>query len=506
MRPRINRSLRAMCVGLLYLAYCFWTQAQTQPNAVQPCPKPGFAAQPWLEDFHELLREMSEHYADLEYAVEGRHMDMPQLRRETEQKLSVSCDEHEARRALQSFLGSFGDGRLEIVWSSPSPNATDTKPADAASLCIRLGYEKKPLNPGIDFGQLPEFTSIGGDGADRFPGGILTLSENQKLGVIRIPIFGERWFPEVCEQAVGKMHLENPETCDQKCKKEIQYATGDLLTAMVVKRSKDLQSAGASAFLVDVTQNEGGSDWVDPVLRSFSSIPLQELPWGFIKHQHWTEELQKRLSDVEADIKNQKEPRDLLQLAATRLRSGIALSQEKCDRTSVWTDGKLTCSLVVSGLLFSSGVLPYAAPGSLAALQSQSALFHPLDYAYTESSARPRLYVVVDSHTWSSAEYFAFMLQDNNAATILGEVTGGAGCGFTNGGIPTQLKNSHAMVKMPDCIHFRKDGSNANAGVTPDLLVPWSAHDSPYLRARKLYSSLVAGVTQGPKEASHEAH
>jgi hypothetical protein len=68
------------------------------------------------------------------------------------------------------------------------------------------------------------------------------------------------------------------------------------------------------------------------------------------------------------------------------------------------------------------------------------------------------------------------------------------------------LKNSHAVVKMPDCVHFRKDGSNANAGVTPDVLVPWSSHDNSYLRAQKLARSLANLVATQSKEASHEAH
>jgi len=79
-------------------------------------------------------------------------------------------------------------------------------------------------------------------------------------------------------------------------------------------------------------------------------------------------------------------------------------------------------------------VTAYAQPGSFTELASKGALFNPLVYSYTESSARLPLYVVVDAHTWSSAEYFPFLLQDNHAATILGEVTGGAGCGFTKRG------------------------------------------------------------------------
>jgi C-terminal processing protease CtpA/Prc len=39
-------------------------------------------------------------------------------------------------------------------------------------------------------------------------------------------------------------------------------------------------------------------------------------------------------------------------------------------------------------------------------------------YAYTENPKALPLYVVVDRETWSAAEYFAALLQDNHAATV----------------------------------------------------------------------------------------
>jgi hypothetical protein len=491
---------------LVYTALWATTLAYAQSNGETKCAAGGFDTRPWLEDFAQLTSEMSAHYADLEYAIQGRHMDLPKLRSETEAEIRASCNEGDAKQALRLFLKSFGDGHLAVFWPQPSTQPKDENPAGTASVCSRLGYGKQKLRPGIEFSLLPQFTAVGGEGAEWFPGGILRVSENKKLGVIRIPIFGDTWFPDACEQVTREMHLAPTDSCDKNCESKIKHETVNLLTVTVVKRSGELQKAGASAILVDITHNDGGGDWVDQAVRSLSATPLWEQPWGFIKHEHWTEIFEERLGDVEADLKNGKQPQDLLRQAEARLQSAIALSQEKCDRSSVWAEGKLTCPLVVSGLFYSSRVLPYAKPGSFADLQSRYALFRPLDYAYTESSARPSLYVVVDGQTWSSAEYFAFLLQDNNAAVILGEVTGGAGCGFTDGGIPTTLKNSHAVVKMPDCVHFRKDGSNANAGVTPDVLVPWSGHDNSYLRAEKLLHSLASLAGPQSKQASHEAH
>src|SRR5437879_498820 len=96
----------------------------------------------------------------------------------------------------------------------------------------------------------------------------------------------------------------------------------------------------------------------------------------------------------------------------------------------------------------------------------------PLRYSCSESTGRLPIYVLVDRETWSAAEYFAAILQDNKAATIVGELTGGAGCGYTNGGIPAELRQSHAVVKMPDCVRLGKDGSDEVNGVIQDILVP----------------------------------
>ena len=178
-------------------------------------------------------------------------------------------------------------------------------------------------------------------------------------------------------------------------------------------------------------------------MRSLSNVPLTDDRIGVyqaasIGRESWNPELR----GVEADLKNGAEPRAVLEEAAARLRSAIARSKEPCDRSRVFSDGKLDCSLVVSDLLFWSGILPYAEPGSFASLESRTTLFHPLRYQYSENEHRLPLYVAVDRHTWSSAERFASLLQDNRAATIVGELTGGAGCGFTSGGIPTVLTHS----------------------------------------------------------------
>ncbi len=478
---------------------------QALSNQSAACPSPGFNPRPWLEDFTQLTAEMSAHYSNLEFAIRDRHMDLPALRAETEAKLGRSCDEHEARRVLELFLKSFGDGHLEIRWpqaTAPQPEARQNEPS---SLCARLDYKKPNLKPGVDFSQLPQFSKIGGEEADWFPGGILRVTDTAKAGVIRIALFSEHAFPEACQQAIQELHLQDPAKCDTQCADMVERESANRLTAAMVKRAAQLQAAGASAILVDITHNGGGSDWVEPLPRVLSSVPLREPRLAFLKHEHWTSQLKERLADVETDLKKGAGPKDILEDAAARLRSAIARSQEPCDRNGVWTDSTLKCTLLVSDVMFASGLLNHAPPGAFASLESRTTLFHPEFYNYSESSDRLPVYVVVDGDTWSAAEYFAAILQDNGAATILGDVTGGAGCGYTNGGIPSTLKNSRAVV-MPDCVRLRKDGSNENFGVVPDVWIPWTVHDNSYTSAQKLLHSLLTVFTQKSKEVDHEAH
>jgi len=437
-----------------------------------------FDFQPWLEDFGQLTAEMAAHYANLESSQRERHMDLPKLRQETETKLRQACDEQQAQKNLRGFIEAFGDGHLELKWPKPSDQKTagqtssnSTSAPKQQSLCPRLGY-KRSLTPGVDFSQLPAFTSFAGGDANWFPAGILQLQDRTKLGVIRIALFSEHAFPEACELAVRKLHLANSRECDTQCENIVERETADQLTAAIVRRSTELQGAGAAAILVDITNNGGGSDWVEPPPRVLSRVPLHESRLAFLKHEHWTKQLQEQLQNIETDLKNNSTPKRVLQEASARLRSGIARSQESCNRTRVWTDGTLDCSSLTSDVLFTGGILPYAPPGSFASLESKTTLFHPLRYSYRESTERPPLYVLVDRETWSAAEYFAAILQDNKAATIVGELTGGTGCGYTNGGIPAALRHSHAVVKMPDCVRLGKDGSDEVNGVIPDILVP----------------------------------
>jgi Peptidase family S41 len=447
-----------------------------------------FAPEPWLQDFEQLLSEVSSHYANLDSVIADRRVDLVALRKDTEKRIREAASERDAQRAIETFLAAFGDGHASVIWPQPStPAAPATDGAKSKPLCERLGYATRPAG-GIDFTRLRGFTPLDDDDAQRLPGGILEQSGRRRVGILRIGLFSERVHPDLCRTAQLQLGLADDAECKGPCDYRLYVAVGNLLTEAVERRVAALRRAGARALIVDITRNGGGTNWVEPAARVLTPVPLRTPRLGFIRHPHWVTQLKDRLADLELELARDAQPKELLTTAATTLRQMVAEAEKSCDRSGLWSDPPRPphCSLVVTGTLFSSGILPYAKPGSLDSLEAKNVLFLPSVYRYREGANTLPLYVLVDGGTASASEHFAAMLRDANAATLIGLPTYGAGCGFTNGGIEATLRNSGATLELPDCVRYRRDGTNEVAGIVPDVLVPWSVRDSAYQRAAKL--------------------
>ena len=450
----------------------------------------------WLEDFAQLKREMSDHYANLEWAVEHRGLDLKQLSERTETRLREAGSDTEARAAIESFLGEFGDGHLEIVWArnggdTPARQA-DSRPAKLPALCERLGYRSQEVRPRLVFSRLNNFREVKTEDSVYFPVGVLSLPGGGNVGVIRIHLFSEYTFPDLCEKAASEAGLTGESPCDDECEDRVERAAANLLTAAFARQITTLKRSKIRALVIDITGNGGGTNWVEPAARTLTAKPLRSPRQAFIRHEHWTRQLRARLAAVEADARQASPPhRDVLMRAAETLRRAVRETQHPCARESMWENRKPGCSLVATAPpLYPQSVLAYAKPGSLPDTPASRYIFYPRRYAYGEGLYAGRLWVLVDRGTASSAEYFTAMLRDNRAATVIGEPTVGAGCGYTNRGIPTALKHSGARVKIPDCVRVRADGSNEVAGITPDVLIPWRRNDSQYQRVKRVFDVL----------------
>jgi C-terminal processing protease CtpA/Prc len=127
-------------------------------------------------------------------------------------------------------------------------------------------------------------------------------------------------------------------------------------------------------------------------------------------------------------------------------------------------------------------------------------VFSSAQYPYRDSVWRGPVVILVDERTGSAAEGFAVLFQDNRAGIILGARTAGAGCGYTNGGTPTTLNHSRAILRLPDCVRFRADGSNSVNGVIPDVLVGMRAQDGAKFKANLVEEKLPVALQLAAKQ------
>lgn len=79
------------------------------------------------------------------------------------------------------------------------------------------------------------------------------------------------------------------------------------------------------------------------------------------------------------------------------------------------------------------------------------------------------LFVLADEHTGSASEDFIVWLSENEVATVIGQRTVGAGCGYIDGGGRIRLRTVPMDVMAPNCARFLADGTNEIEGLAPDI-------------------------------------
>lgn len=463
-------------------------------------PASAFDRAAWQAEFAQLERELAAAYANLDWAIEARRMDLVALSARTREALGSAASEDEARRAFERFLAEFGDGHLRIVWPRPQPAAPSAGTAEAAKpaarSCADLGF-RRPADSGLDFAGTPRFRKLDLAESASFPTGVLETPRGRRVGIVRIALLMEGAFPEICE----RVHpVAAP--CDEACESRVYAEVGRRLGAALATQLRALAAQRVDAIAIDLTSNGGGSDWAEAAARIVTAPGVAAPRMAFIRHPHWAKQLGDRLRDVETDLarKDLAPPlRAALEEARSRLAEAARVAGEPCDRSAAW-EGRKTCDLVAERpLLYSTGVFAVRPALDLAGLESDHALFRLAPYAVPEGAWRGRLAVLVDGGTASAAELFAATLQDNRRATIIGSPTFGSGCGYTNGGIPIRLSRSGATLRLPDCVRLRADGSNEVEGVTPDVLVGWRSGLSRHQRAQRVLPALERWVDKARK-------
>lgn len=437
-----------------------------------------------LGDFEALLAGLARHYANFEYTLLERRIDLPALAARQRAEFEAATTEAARRRAIEGLLRAFRDPHLRIEWQ-PAPGAPG--PACGAHA---------PL-PGVAFDRLPAFQPLASAEARLFGAGI--LRGRPTLGVIRIGLFIERAFEPACSEAAAALGLARDAACDDACGERLDRATAQILNQALAATVRELEAAGAARLVIDLTDNGGGSDWSELVARLLAG-PLRSAPIAMVRHPAWTAQLQRLQAELAALGEGAAAAeRERLRRATAQLEAALPELARPCDLGQAWTDRSLAlglralpCSNLVPGALFATG--PEASGPPTATGPIDALLFRPAWYgAYPSGVARRGLLVLINGETHSAAEQFAALLRDNGRAALVGQVSAGAGCGqFTAAGTSFTLPGSGARVHTPDCVRLRRDGSNERAGLVPDHFVPWSPADSAWQRVRKLVRVLQA--------------
>ena len=541
-------------------------------GAPHPPPAPAFDARPWLEDLAQLEDAIGQHYANLEWNVQKRGLDVAALDRTTRDQLSRSTTDREGMEALVRFIAAFHDphfswtarlprNRYDVRFTSdgasvrilkagpgacgaqagdvvesiqdrpaleqlqarlplarlPSPAsrrdealrtftsspfappdglrfrfvhqgaerecmlallpALPTPPESAPVIaadspgdkaCEAMGMGMAASSPPppspllFDPARHPAFTPAAQ--TSMFGAGTVRLASGKTLGWLRVPLFSEEAYPAFCVASWNTYRTSLKEPCGEQCQGDFHGEV--LMPGLVDAISKHLdafRAAKVSGVVVDISDNGGGTDWVTDTALLLSARELSCPATARVREPAAAKAAGDELKELESCGAAP---------AAMEWTKGFqAEAAQTCDwRPAFGGAPAPACSMLTRSRR------SVCRPSIGAGLKCASLKPVPDDHRVHGFGGAP-LYVLINRDTASAAEFFAAVLRDSGAATLVGERTLGAGCGYIDGGGEATLKHSALKVKMPNCARYRVDGTNEVEGITPDVELPWTGED-----------------------------
>ena len=474
-----SRLWRAVCAGIALAISC-------RPVAAAQLYDP----KPWLRDVDVMQAAFSEKYANFDWAVFQREADLTAMFSRTRERIGVATNDAQARAAIDRFTQQLGDAHVVVEWSQMAPpqssSATRVSTGSAAQ-CERLGYSTAIGGRAIA-AYLRGYTALEADTETEFPAGVIEV-QGRRVGFLRIGAFTPKMSPALCRSSL-KEFASIEGGCDDACASNVEDAAYTELSRDLAHRLRDLERAGVVFLVIDITRNGGGSEWAEAAARMLTPKRITSEHRGFVRGPHWAKtwnELARSLR-VAATTETGTERSRLLSWAGLADQAKTQ-ALTPCSSAPYWEGSRPTCSWLGDGF-YATGILAEADPVALHKKPWGPLVFSPAQFDFEPGVWRRPLAVLVDENTFSAAEEFAAVLQDNGAALVVGSVTGGAGCGHTDGGTPTTLPNSGGILELPDCARFRRDGSNEVAGLTPQVLLPFRSPDGIRHEAQQLQTAL----------------
>ncbi|MCL6272514.1 S41 family peptidase [Muricauda sp. 2012CJ35-5] len=439
----------------------------------------------WLQDFELLKQEMTSGYANLKYAKEKEGLDLIQLSDTTRINLKKAESQKKAQEIIRKFLSVFKDGHLnatlikeESINGSEAEQLPNSNEMDSLAL-TKMNYQNVDIQKTIKFDSIDGFHSLSTD-TNPFESSIIK-NGGHSIGVIRIEIFLTRWYLQTANMEWKSFKKTFDGDCDEDCQWTFYQKVEDKLLEHLTDRIDELKNMGMEALIINVSNNGGGTEWCNAVANLLTSKHLKHLDASFVRHKHWTGILEDYLSLVQNDLKNTQLKPDLiskLEKLESLLSELIEKTKEYCDPSHVWSNQNLNCLELIQNPFF--GELPFGIGQheQLEELESKSLLEIERFLPFKKGVYDGPLYIVQDKYSGSATEEFSSLLQANDAAIIVGEVSYGAGCGYNHGGFKLNLPHIGLTIRMPDCARFRKDGMNEIHGIEPDIKINWNKKNS----------------------------
>jgi Peptidase family S41 len=463
-------------------------------SAIAPpvlCDETRFDTTAWIEDLHQIRSAMTEKYANFEWAVFERDIDLSGLFDKTEARLRSASSDQDAKAIIDRSLRAIGDGHLRVRWPTPAPAAPASTSAAQADVCSNLGYDVimrgQALGPYI-----PGYRALADTVAPEFPAGLVN-SGATTIGVIRIGLFSPQGYPELCASTRDRLAIPSHSQCDQHCVDGLESAEYAAMSRDLALRIKELERLGSTILLIDITGNGGGSEWAEAAARIVAPLKLRSERRYGVRGAHWADYWELLAQELRrAEQPGSAADTQQLQSWMQQVEEAKAAASTPCSSAAFWSGHHPDCEWLAPAF-YATGLLAQANATVLHKKSWGSLVFSPAQYDFEESVWRGPLLVLVDGGTGSAAGEFAAVLQDNKAAVIMG-APAESGCGHTNGGTPTTLTNSHGILEVPDCVRVRLDGSNEMRGIDPDILVGFNTTDGMRRKGLRVARALSQGI------------
>ncbi len=467
----------------------------------------------WLAEYDATRHYLATADANFDWVVRKRNLNLPTLDSTARHRIETAWFVFGAMAATRDLVRQFDDGHTRArirpdLWWRGTPDAqaagasTDeaTAPAAAPALNAAMTAAEACRMAGLDAGARPDGWAIPFPQVERaelvddpeFPAVLIPLRDGRKVAILRVANFGHEHFGPTCERTWAQYRTTLNLPCTGNCFEGFEAAVIREVAARAAGVARDLERRGASAVMVDITENGGGSELADAMARALTARPLHLASGGFIRHPLHVHAFTEMRAAIASDSGHATPAQqELIRRAELRLDSLIAEASVNCHPDTVWSGGTPGCSNTV----IAPPLVSYLPPGALAGLSDGWVIWPPAWYGGEEGLYRGRLLVLQDRRSASASEEFAARLRDNDAARIIGSTSYGAGCGHTNGGTTLELPALGLLVSAPDCQRLRMDGSNETEGIAADMAAGWGDHDTPADSARKAIAAIERAMT-----------